>query len=172
MNEALTSSYFRIIVLKCYVSHKGQMQRDWALVPFLASPCSVTDLCCPYHRRCLRHPKPSKRRATSSSSGRGMARKTTSHQWHIQSCFLPQMKENWCTWRGGHPPSLTWRSWKCSLDPAVYLLGKCWQSVCTMYMKEANPFLLVTAEHVLSLCNSKWMFTLFVREGARARNQC
>ena len=98
----------------------------------------------PYPRRCLRHPKPSKMRPTSSSSGNLMALRTTLSRLPIQSCLLPQSKMAWCTWQVGNPLSLTFRYWKTSLDSGVHLLVKCWQSVCTMYMKKSNPLLLVT----------------------------
>lgn len=111
---------------------------------FLASSCSLTDLCSLYPRRCPRHPKSSKMRPTSSSSGKSMALWTTSNPLPIQSCLLPQSKKNWCTWQVGRPRSLTFRYWKNSLDCALYLLVKWRPSVCTMYMKESSPSLLVT----------------------------
>lgn len=144
MNEEAISSYYRVMVLQCYVFHKGQMPRGWASVLFLASSCLLTDLCSPYHRRCLTHPKLSKMRPTSSSSGNVTALRTTSNRLPIQSCLLPQSRENWCTWQGGNPLSLTFRYWTTSFDSGVYSPVKCWQSVCTMYMKESNPLLSVT----------------------------
>lgn len=106
--------------------------------------CSLTYLCSPYHRRCLRHPKPSEMRPTFFSSGNVMALRTTSHQWPSQSCSLPHRNKNWYTWQEGNPLSLTFRYWKPSLDSGVYLLVKSWQSIYTMYMEESNPLLLVT----------------------------
>ena len=144
MNEEPISSCYLVIVLKCCVSHEDQMPRDWASVLFLVSSCSLTDLCFPYPRRCLRYPKPSKMRPISSSSGKSMALCATSNQLPIQSCIWPQSKKNWCTWQGARPLSLTFRCRKTSLDCGVYLPVKCWQSVCTMHMEESNPALLVT----------------------------
>lgn len=143
MKEESISSYYRVSVLKCCISHKGQMSRECTSV-FCLESCSLTYLCSPYHRRCLRHPKPSKMRPTFSSSGNVMAQRTTSHQSPSQSCSLPHRNENWCTWQEGNPLSLTFRYWKPKLDSGVYLLVKCWQSICTMYMEESNPLLLVT----------------------------
>lgn len=140
MNEEPISSCYLLIVLKYCVSHEDQTPRNWASVLFLPSSSSLLiDLCFPYPRRCLRHPKPSKMRPISSSSGATMAVCNTSNQLPIPSCILPQREKNWCTWQGARPLSLTF-----SFDCGVYLLVKCWQSVCTMYMKESNPALLVT----------------------------
>lgn len=143
MNEEPISSHYRVTVLKCYISYKGQMSRDCTSVLCLES-CFLTYLCSPNYRRCLRHPKPSEMRPTFSSSGNVMAVRTTSNQLPIQSCSLPHRKKNWCTWQEDYPLSLTFRYWKPSLDSGVYFLVKCLQSICTMYMEESNLLLLVT----------------------------
>lgn len=124
--------------------------------------CTNRILFC-YHRSCQKHQNSSQVvRPTSFSSGKVSTLRTTSHQLLIQSCLLPPKNKVGCTWHGDCPLWQTSRYHKSSLISGVYSLGKCWQSVCTMYRNLPHPESL--AQHVLSLCNSKWMFTLFVRE--------
>lgn len=140
----LVSSCHIVIVLKCCVSHEGQMPEDWGHLFFLASSCSLTDLCSLYPRRCLRHPKSSKMRPISSSSGKSMGLWTTSKSVAHPKLFIATKQEKLVHMASGRPRSLTFRYWKNSLDCALYLLAKWWPSLCTMYMKESNPSLLVT----------------------------
>ena len=125
--------------------------------------CALKEFCFACHRSFQKHQSSSKVvRPTSFSSGKVSTLRTTSHQLLIQSCSLPPKNKARCTWHGDCPPWQTSRYHKSSLISGVYSLEKCWQSVCTMYRNVPPPESL--AQHVLSLCNSKWMFTLFVRE--------
>lgn len=159
-NEGVDHIWVRL--LECYFSWRPDT-RGLLHLSFFPTPSYVlTEFCFAYHRRYLKHQKSSQGvRSTSFSSGKRSTLRTTSHQLPIQSCSLPQKNKVGCTWQGGCPRWQTSRYHKSSLISGVYWLEKCWQSVCTVYRKVLHPE--SPAQHVLSLCHSKWMFTLCER---------